>query len=74
MLLQFYNAAKEAKKVFVQAVRAFEIKHQNSIKNRFVKIDMNVLRIQGLIVRTNEAANWQKIKNSQPQLKIYWFF
>ena len=35
---------------------------------------MNVLRIQELILRTNEAANWQKTKTSQPQLKIYWFF
>ena len=34
---------------------------------------MNVLRIQGLILRTNEAANWQKTKRSQPQLKVYWF-
>ena len=40
-----------------------------------VKIDMNVLRIQGLVLQTkHEAANWQKIQNSQPQLKIYWFF
>ena len=38
-----------------------------------VKIDMNVLKIQGLILKTNEAANWQKLKNSQPQLKNYWF-
>ena len=41
-----------------------------------VKIDMNVvLRIQGLIIlRTNEAVHWQKIKNSQSQLKMCWFF
>ena len=32
------------------------------------KIDINVLKC----LRTNEAENWQKIKNSQPQLKIYW--
>ena len=38
-----------------------------------VKIDMNVLKIQGLILRTNEAEYWQKIKNSQPQLKLYGF-
>ena len=25
-------------------------------------------------LRTNEAKNWQKNENSQPQLKIYWFF
>ena len=24
-------------------------------------------------LRAIEAQNWQKIKNSQPQLKIYWF-
>ena len=36
-----------------------------------VKIDMNVFRIQRLILRANEAEHWQKIKNSQSQLKIY---
>ena len=25
-------------------------------------------------LRINEAENWQKITNSQPQLKIYWFY
>ena len=36
---------------------------------------MNVLRIQGIILRTKyEAANWQKTKESEPQLKIYWLF
>ena len=24
-------------------------------------------------LRTNEAKNWQEIKNSQPQLKNFWF-
>ena len=33
-------------------------------------MDMNVLRIQKLKLRTIEAANCQQIKNSQPQLKI----
>ena len=32
---------------------------------------MNVLRIQGITLKTDEAANWQKTKRSQPQLKIY---
>ena len=59
--------------MFAQADREFGIKHQNSFKNKVVKIDTNVFRIQGLILRTNEAANWQKIKNSQFQLKIYRF-
>ena len=30
-----------------------------------VEIDMNVLTIQELILRTNEAENWEKIKNSR---------
>ena len=25
-------------------------------------------------LRLNKAENWKKIKNSQPQLKINWFF
>ena len=31
---------------------------------------MNVLRIQGIILRTNEAANWQKTMRSQLNLKF----
>ena len=34
-----------------------------------VQIDMNVLRIQGIILRTNEAANWQKTIEKPAQLK-----
>ena len=55
---------KRSKKVFAQADRSFGIKHQNSFENVVVKIDMNVLRIQGLILRSNETVNWQKIWNS----------
>ena len=61
---------KRSNYVFAQADRAFGIKHQNSFKSKVVKIDMNVLRIQGLILRTNEATYWQKIKNSLPKLKF----
>ena len=32
-----------------------------------VKIDINVLNIQELILGANEDANWQKITNSWPQ-------
>ena len=31
---------------------------------------MNVLRIQGIRLRTNEAANWQKTMRSQLNLKL----
>ena len=31
---------------------------------------MNVLRIQGIILGTNEAANWQKTMRSQLNLKF----
>ena len=31
---------------------------------------MKVLKIQGLILRTNEAANWQKTMRSQLNLKF----
>ena len=31
---------------------------------------MNVLRIQGIILRTNEAANWRKTMRSQLNLKF----
>ena len=66
---------KKQKKVFAEAdIRVFGITYQNSFKNMVVKIDMSVLGIHGLILRTNEAANWKKIKTSQPQLKIYCFF
>ena len=40
-----------------------------------INIDIKVvLRIQGQILTTNEAVHGQKIKNSQSQLKMYWFF
>ena len=65
------RCCKRSKKVVAQAEGAFAIKHQNSFKYQVVKIDVNVLRIQGLILRTNKAANWQKTKNSQPLLKIH---
>ena len=35
---------------------------------------MNILRIQGLTLRTNEAVRGKKLKNCQSQLKMYWFF
>ena len=47
------------------------IKQQNTFKNMVIKIDINILRIQGLILRTNKALNWQKIKNSLPQVKNF---
>ena len=31
-------------------------------------IDINAFKL----LRATEAQHWQKIKNSQPQLKIYW--
>ena len=31
---------------------------------------MNVLRIQGLMLRPNEAANWQKLKEASLNLKL----
>ena len=37
-----------------------EIKHHNSFENMVVKIDMNVFRIQRLILRTKKAETWQK--------------
>ena len=40
------------------------------LKNMVVKIDMNVFRIQGIILKTNEAANWQKTMRSQLNLKF----
>ena len=61
-------------KVFAQADRAFGIGLQKNKKKHGRLIDMNVFRTQGIILRTNEAVNWQKTKRSQPQLKIYWFF
>ena len=48
---------QKKQKSFAQADRAFEIKHQNGFKNMVQKIVMNVLRIQGLILQTDEAAN-----------------
>ena len=59
-----FTMLQKKQKIFAQAYRAFGIKHQNSVKNMVVKIDMKILRIQGIILRTNEAAKWQKIKNS----------
>ena len=35
-------------------------------------IDINDLKIRNQL-RATEAQHWQNIKNSQPQLKIYWF-
>ena len=69
------RCCKRSKKVFEQVDRAFGFKHQNSFKSMVVKIDIHVLKIQGLILRTIiiEAENWQKIKNSQPQHKLYRF-
>ena len=61
---------QKKQKSLSHAERAFGIEHQNNFKNMIVKIDMNVPRILRLILRTNEAVNWQKIKNNQPQLKI----
>ena len=63
-LSQFYDAAKTAKKGFTQADRALGIK-------QFYKQGHNNCHRCSQRLRTNEAKNWQKIKNSQPLLKIY---
>ena len=65
---------QKKQKVFAQADKAFGIEPQNGFKNTVFKTDMNVLRIIGLILRTNEATSCQKIKNNHSQLKIYWLF
>ena len=59
-LLRFWNFTmlQKNQKSIAQADR--EIKHHNSFENMVVKIDMNVFRIQRLILRTKEAETWQK--------------
>ena len=37
------------------------------------KLDFDALKIELQLIRTNEAENGPKIRNSQPQLKIYCF-
>ena len=63
-----FDFPKEANNVIAQDDRALGIKHQNSFKNIVFKIDMNVLRIQGLILRTNKAKNWQKYSKKKCNL------
>ena len=50
---------QKKQKSFAEADRAFSINYQNNFKNMVIKIDINVLKIQGLISlsRRNEAAN-----------------
>ena len=65
-----FTALQKSIKVFAQADRTFGIGLQNNFKNMVVQINMNVLRIQGIILKTNEAANWQKTMRSQLYLKF----
>ena len=62
LLLQFYDAGKTAKKAFAQAYRALEVQ-------QFYVIGIDALKIyEQMRVKIGK-----KLKNSQPQLKIYWF-
>ena len=53
---------KSSKKSGTQADRAFGIKQFTNIVAKLTSMLSNL--------RRNEAGNWQKIKNSQPQLKF----
>ena len=60
-LLQFYDAGKTAKKAFAQAYRALEVQ-------QFYVIRIDALKIEEQM----RVKIGKKLKNSQPQLKIYW--
>ena len=68
-LLQFYDAAKARKKPSLKQTKQLEL---NSVSNMPAKIDIDALKIFTRS-RTNKTEYWQKIKNSQSQLKIYRF-
>ena len=62
LLLQFYDAGKAARKAFAQAYRALEVQ-------QFYVIGIDALKIY----EQTRVKIGKKLKNSQPQLKIYWF-
>ena len=64
-LLQFYDSPKPAKKCLLTLTK-------HSKLSSFTNMVTKIVRWWYQNLRTNEAENRQKIKNSLPQLKIYW--
>jgi len=69
------SAAQLAKCILLHAYSRRTASSQQREHNQKLRIVFNKLALQyfGYKLRTIEAENPSKVKNSEPQLRIYWF-